>query len=78
MVTNPVGDLVHSATAPAASVTAGGAVSAGSGLNIARSLCYSTPGASTGTFSCGGTLSLGVPFDTPAATYTAVLTITLT
>jgi hypothetical protein len=72
----PVSDLVHSGSSTPA-VSAGAAVVPGSGLNLARSLCSSAPGSSTGSFTCGGGLSLGVPFDTPIGSYTAVLTITL-
>ncbi len=72
-----VSDLVHTGTVVPA-VAAGAPVVPGSGLNLARSLCSSAPGSSTGSFTCGGALSLGVPFDTPVGSYTAVLTITLT
>jgi hexosaminidase len=73
---SPVTDLVRVGTqAPA--VSAGAPVAPGSGLNLARSLCSSGQGASTGSFTCAGALSLGVPFDTPVGAYTAVLTITL-
>ncbi len=73
-----VSDLVHTGSVSPA-VSAGASVAPGSaGLGIPRSLCSSAPGSSTGSFTCGGSLSLGVPFDTPVGAYTAVLTITLT
>jgi hexosaminidase len=75
---NPVSDLVHVGGGAAPAVSPGAAVAPGSGLSIARSLCFSAAGSSTGSFTCGGGLSLGVPFDTPVGSYTAVLTITLT
>ena len=68
--------LVHTGTSP--TVTPGVTVTPGNGLSSSRTLCYGSPGASTGLFNCGGTLRLGVPFDTPVGTYTGVLTITLT
>ena len=77
VVPGAISDLVHAGPVTTA-VTAGGALNPGSGLSTAHSLCSSVPGASTGSFTCGGTLRLGVPFDTPIGGYTAVLTITLT
>ena len=69
-------NLVHNnPTTPV--VIPGGPLAPGAGLSTAHTLCFASPGASTGKFSCGGALHLGVPFDTPVGSYTAVLTITL-
>jgi chitinase len=69
-------NLVHNnPTTPV--VIAGRPLTPGAGLSTAHSLCSSSPGASTGRFTCGGALHLGVPFDTPVGSYSAVLTITL-
>ena len=75
-VTHGTLNLVHNnPTSPV--VVPGLPLAPGSGLSTAHSLCFSSLGASTGRFSCGGDLHLGVPFDTPVGTYSAVLTITL-
>ncbi|MER7006055.1 glycosyl hydrolase family 18 protein [Dactylosporangium sp. NPDC000555] len=58
-------------------VTAGTAKAPGSGLSTPQPLCSSAAGASTGTFDCGATLNLGVPYNAALGTYTGVLTLTL-
>ncbi|GAA2328874.1 glycosyl hydrolase family 18 protein [Dactylosporangium salmoneum] len=58
-------------------VTAGQAKVPGSGLSTPQTLCSSAAGASTGTFDCGATLNLGVPYNAALGTYTGVLTLTL-
>ncbi|MEU8139281.1 WxL domain-containing protein [Streptodolium elevatio] len=58
-------------------VTPGPEVTPGTGLGTAKTLCSSAAGASSGVFTCGGALDLGVPADTPAGTYTSTLTLTL-
>ncbi|MEV8517305.1 glycosyl hydrolase family 18 protein [Dactylosporangium sp. NPDC051484] len=69
-------NLEHSTTTTP-KVVAGPALIPGKGLSTAHTLCSSNLGASTGKFTCGGGLNLGVPFDTPVGAYTAVLTVTL-
>ncbi|WP_436775249.1 WxL domain-containing protein [Yinghuangia sp. YIM S09857] len=66
-----------SSTTTAPVVTPGPEVAPGSGLGTAKTLCSSAAGASSGVFTCGGALDLGVPADTPAGTYTSTLTLTL-
>lgn len=49
----------------------------GTGLAQARTLCDAPSGRSAGAADCGGGLSLGIPGNAHAGTYTAVLTLTL-
>lgn len=67
----------ESSTTTTPVVTPGPEVAPGTGLGTAQTLCSSAPGASSGVFTCGGALELGVPADTPAGTYTSTLTLTL-
>lgn len=64
-------------TAGDSTITAGPSVAPGAGLSTPQTLCSAPAGASAGTFTCDATLNLGVPYNTPAGTYTGVLTLTL-
>lgn len=71
------GTLPGDPNAPAASVSPGANVVPGMGLGSAHTLCSAPAGSSTGAFTCGGLLTLGVPANARAGTYTATLTLTL-
>ena len=71
------GTLPGDPTQAASTVTAGATVPAGMGLGTAKTLCSSPAGSSTGAFTCGGLLTLGIPANSRAGTYTATLTLTL-
>ena len=82
---DPLNDegLVHEVpTGPAVNT---GAVVAGpvvapavnDGLSVPKTLCLGSVGYSTGRFTCGADLKLGIPWSTPADHYVAVLTLTL-
>jgi M6 family metalloprotease-like protein len=58
-------------------VTPGPEASPGSGLGNAKSLCSAGTGHSSGAFTCGGMVYLGVPGSTPVGQYTGLLTLTL-
>jgi hypothetical protein len=71
------GTLPGDPNAPTAQVAAGATVAPGMGLGTAKTLCSSPAGSSTGAFSCGGQLTLGIPANARAGTYSATLTLTL-
>lgn len=63
------------AGAPGSGTVAAGA--AATGLNTGRTLCKADAGASSGVFTCGADLTLGIPATTTPGSYTATLTLTL-
>lgn len=71
------GTLPGDPTQPAPTVSAGANVVPGMGLGSAKTLCSSPAGSSTGAFTCGGQLTLGIPANARAGTYVATLTLTL-
>ncbi|GAA3588049.1 M64 family metallopeptidase [Klugiella xanthotipulae] len=58
-------------------VRAGGTAAPGSGLGSPLSLCAADSGHSSGSFTCGGGLDLGIPGASRLGTYTGILTLTL-
>jgi hypothetical protein len=60
-----------------AAVTPGAVAAPGAGLGEARALCTAAAEASSGIFTCGAELNLGVPASAAAGDYAATLTLTL-
>ncbi|MCL2787237.1 MAG: family 20 glycosylhydrolase [Micrococcales bacterium] len=70
----PTGPAVNNgAVAPGSAV----APAQNDGLSVPKTLCSGSVGYSTGRFTCGADLRLGIPWSTPADHYVGVLTLTL-
>lgn len=61
----------------AATVVPGPVAEPGVGLATPQLLCSSQGQSGAGTYTCGATLNLGIPYDTHVGAYTGVLTLTL-